>query len=622
MKLDSNVLQTATRTARSVSPPMLLVELEPWHRDFLRNLKDILWPQRRASLNLSSRPGEFWPDVFVRSVLPWRRFMESGGYHVLAIAALLFVPRFWPHAAAVMRPVSRPEDVIFYSAAEYLPPLDTGTKHTLARQKGEPAYATQPILSVPPDSDNRKQTIVTPPDVKLNHDVPLPNVVAWKPVQPAVPLAATENLSRSVTLPTLPQRVIAPAPQVAATAVRQAAMLEPQVVAPAPKLAAAPEIRGLRVPQAAVVPPPPEIQADTARRLGDINIGHQNVVAPAPRLPVSEQHTVQLAQAGLGTAAPIAPAPTVPEDFSRKLSAGPASNEQVVAPAPVLPAQQGISRRAEASLGGKVAVVPPAPSVHELRSQRGGGSLVALNLHPLPPATAVAAPVGNRRGTFAATPEGKPNASGSPDIRGEQTNATGAANKNAEGLPAGLHVGASPAPTAGTDHAANAPVLSADVTPPRVGTPQRIAREVSEDQASETERKVFGDRKFYSMTLNLPNLNSAGGSWVIRFAELKDAAGKGPLIAPEAVKEVDPGYPLELMRHNIGGTVTLYAVIRSDGSVGDVRVLDGVDDRLDQYACQALLHWKFLPAMRDGNAIPLAAVVKIPFRPSRSSFAF
>jgi hypothetical protein len=29
---------------------------------------------------------------------------------------------------------------------------------------------------------------------------------------------------------------------------------------------------------------------------------------------------------------------------------------------------------------------------------------------------------------------------------------------------------------------------------------------------SDEERAVFGDRKFYSLTLNMPNLNSAGGT--------------------------------------------------------------------------------------------------------------
>ena len=74
---------------------------------------------------------------------------------------------------------------------------------------------------------------------------------------------------------------------------------------------------------------------------------------------------------------------------------------------------------------------------------------------------------------------------------------------------------------------------------------------------TELEKKVFGDRKFYSMTLNMPNLNSAGGSWVIRFAELKEDSAHGDLVAPLATRKVDPGYPAELMRRNVQGTVTL-----------------------------------------------------------------
>jgi len=56
-------------------------------------------------------------------------------------------------------------------------------------------------------------------------------------------------------------------------------------------------------------------------------------------------------------------------------------------------------------------------------------------------------------------------------------------------------------------------------------------------------------------------------------------------------------------------------VIRSDGSVGDVEVLNGIDDRLDSYARNALAHWHFLPATKNGNPVALQAVVMIPFRP-------
>jgi periplasmic protein TonB len=89
-----------------------------------------------------------------------------------------------------------------------------------------------------------------------------------------------------------------------------------------------------------------------------------------------------------------------------------------------------------------------------------------------------------------------------------------------------------------------------------------------------------------------------------------------------ATQKVDPAYPLEMMRRNVQGTVTLYAVIRNDGSVTDVRVLRGVDDQLDQYARAALAHWRFRPATKNGNAVDLEAVVLIPFKPVRGKSSF
>jgi len=135
---------------------------------------------------------------------------------------------------------------------------------------------------------------------------------------------------------------------------------------------------------------------------------------------------------------------------------------------------------------------------------------------------------------------------------------------------------------------------------------------------------VFGDRKFYSLTLNMPNLNSAGGSWVIRFAELKqdastDSAG---LSAPTATRKVDPAYPLQLMRENVEGTVIVYAVIHANGSVGSVRILRGIDDRIDPFASQAISQWRFRPATKNGAPVDVEATFLIPFRPGRMKAGF
>jgi len=72
-----------------------------------------------------------------------------------------------------------------------------------------------------------------------------------------------------------------------------------------------------------------------------------------------------------------------------------------------------------------------------------------------------------------------------------------------------------------------------------------------------------------------------------------------------------------LIRANVHGMVTLYAVINATGKVTDIRVLDSPDDRLDSYAAQALARWKFMPAVKDGKPVALEAVVEIPFKVQR-----
>ena len=587
MKPASRFSDSALYSADTTLPELrLLVQLEPWAEGFLLNFSDLF--RRKIALELSSTPGAFWPDVFVRSGLPWSKFLQSSICHVAAIALLWGAARFWPQPRLLDRPAFSKDDVISYSPSEYLPPLDTGNQQIQQQEKGEPEYAPQPIISVPPEADNRAQTIVTPPDVKLNHDVPLPNIVAWTQLPGPVPLA--QRSVAEMRLPTSKADVVAPPSRVADAMLQSRVSLQQSVVAPSPEFNSA-NARSVQGAQEAVVAPPPTVDMGAARKLGAINIGHADVVAPAPRLPMAEQRAMSRGAAALGGGALVQPPPT---------------------------------------LGGSGTLTH-------------GGQLIALSIHPASLDAPIDPPVGNRRGTFSATPQGKHGAPGTPDIaRGTEHGGNGTSSGHStSGLPAGLHVGAGPAEQStsvagqgrgdvagGNSPSAQKPEqepeIIAKATPPRVssGSSSRSLAEVSSSSPTDLEKKVFGDRKFYSMTLNMPNLNSAGGSWVIRFAELKNSRDKGDLAAPVAVQKVDPAYPLELIRRNVQGTVTLYAVIRSDGSVGEVRVLRGVDDRLDAYARAALTHWRFQPATKNGNAVDLEAVVAIPFRVSRTKSGF
>ena len=598
----SSVRPTA-QMAQTEPLPRLLVELPSRAPVFFSNLRDFVFPRRLAPLELDSAPGEFWPDVFVKRPLPWIRFFQSAIYHGLAGAILVALGHlFAMQPRVVVQPSFDHSQVVYYQAAEYLPPLDTRPQLPSPAVKADPEFSKQPIISVPPEADNPSQTIVTPPKIRLKRNVALPNVVAWadtaqKPrlAIPDAPLTPAADITRLA--PNLEGSVVTPPPDAARLARRRNSVeLQNSVVAPPPDLQASNAHATMPGLQPELIAPPPAVDAASVRRLGDINIAASSVIAPAPQLPVAAQRT--LPGGGLtGSAA-----------------------QQVIAPPPSL------------ATSGSVGASAGSP-----------GRLIALNLHP-----AVGAPpdppAGNRRGSFAATPEGHAGASGSPGSPGG--NATSSAGSHGNGssgsgtsssaktsntLPSGLYVGtpaAKPAATAGdpapkpsTDSVS--PNLVASVRPPRV-TSTRPMQPDSSAKLTEAERAVFNGRKFYSVTLNMPNLNSGGGSWVIRFAELNhestphDANTPAPdLSQPMAIRKVDPAYPLQLMRQNVSGTVILYAVIHADGSVGSVRVLRGVDERLDHFASDAVSQWKFDPATKNGVPVEVEATFQIPFKPTR-----
>jgi TonB family protein len=64
---------------------------------------------------------------------------------------------------------------------------------------------------------------------------------------------------------------------------------------------------------------------------------------------------------------------------------------------------------------------------------------------------------------------------------------------------------------------------------------------------------------------------------------------------------------------HVQGKVRLWAVIGKDGHVGDISLIQHLDDRLDRTAEEALAKWLFQPAVRNGVPIDVDAVFEIPF---------
>lgn len=123
-------------------------------------------------------------------------------------------------------------------------------------------------------------------------------------------------------------------------------------------------------------------------------------------------------------------------------------------------------------------------------------------------------------------------------------------------------------------------------------------------------------RAVYMMAIQMQNITSYSGSWMVWFAEHEPLPGAPPLEMrpPDPLRKVDPKYIADAVLERVEGTVRLSAVIRKDGRVDSVELLKHLDDRLDKSAEEALAKWQFEPALRDGTPVDVDAVFEIPFR--------
>jgi len=568
-------------------------ELEPWHREFFRNLGDLLLRREPPPVETTARPVPLRRNYFIETGADLTSIVESYGAHIAFVTVVYLVCTlpFFNRAPQLHSPLDNTE-LTYVPLSEYLPPINTAARAAMKPRHGAPKLAKQEILSVPANPDNNHQTIITPPKLKLDHDVALPNIVAWTPVPAAQPIAASARTVSQLKVPQLEPDVVAPTADLARLKVKTP-QLEPEVVPPSADVAKLTTKLQMPALQPSVVAPP--LSADQLKlKTGDINMAQLEPQVAAPKLPVAPQRA---ADAG---------------DSAAKAAANTAAKN-----------------------------VPPSPNLQGLGNGPGQGQLIALGLNPADVRGPITPPGGNRSGEFHASPIGKADAPGTPNVAGTGTADQGGGRGAGNGVPAGIMVGAPPpgattSAVAGTPNGAGGARASGTPSTADLDARKRIIAEamkpslpsirdrvapspaaappLAEDPDASIEQRVFGSKRYYSLIMNMPNLSSATGSWIIRFAELRQSDDKGPLTAPVATTKVDPAYPPDVLRDRIEGTVTLYAVIGTDGKVDGIRVLQSLDSRLDANAVHALYSWRFRPGMKNGEPVPIEAVVQIPFR--------
>lgn len=563
-----------------------------------------------ATVKITARPARFWPDVFIASTFPRRGLVDSVLAHALILLGGYFVmySPLLSHPPTLQQTISHTQ-LTYYNVSEYLPEIqssevaDQNVRARVADRESpaDPTYAPQEIISVPKDADNDRQTIAMPTNVRLHTDIPLPNVVAAMPnlVQPLELPASQSKTPEEVAAPklTVPPEIL----HLATSASMPKLAEQPIEVAQGPALMK--READVAAPKLVVKPGLPEVQAR----------------ATTPSLA---QQPIQIAQVDRRKRQDQSPDVAAPTVSSK---AGGPSAPQMQSSVAMPRFNPGVETQTHSS-DGRIAAVP------DISAQRSS-QMIALNAHPADIRGPVELPNGNRRGEFASGPAGRPEASGAPAT---VTGSVGAHSSDANSTTAGITIAPGPKPSAAPTHV---PVVSSpNAIAPRSGDmtvrdklmaaarptpdlpPLRTAREPHETPPTAIEKKVFGEKKYYTLTINMPNLNSSTGSWIIRFAELHPSGERGDLAAPVATSKADPAYPQDLMHDRVEGTVVLYAVIRADGSIGEVRVLNSVQDQLDSNAIVALRRWHFEPGSKNGKPVEVEAVVQVPFRVRKLAF--
>lgn len=243
--------------------------------------------------------------------------------------------------------------------------------------------------------------------------------------------------------------------------------------------------------------------------------------------------------------------------------------------------------------------------------------VIALSAAPAPPAPVANVPQGNLAARVSISPEGsKPGTPG-----GAKTSGTGS-----NSLPASVSItgGNSRSPVGANGTRLNLGLGSKPSLPSRPDPSNSIRKGpsvVGDIDPSVPPDKILSGKEVYTMHIDMPNLTSVSGSWVLNFAQLDERLSRtaqqqnqSRLSAPVLERKVDPKYPPAAVKAHVEGEVILYAIIRKDGSVDSIQRVRGLETQLDQNAMAALKEWKFSPAMLDGAPVDIEAVVHIPFR--------
>lgn len=369
-----------------------------------------------------------------------------------------------------------------------------------------------------------------------------------------------------------------------------------------------PNILAIRMPEVTRPFVTPQIKRPDAARV--------DLPADAPQLP-AKLEAVKLTDEQRVTKKFIPPPAKVPEKLRQVAAPADAPRfEARATSAPVLNAYFRTPARPFTAPPAKVssvvtkepAIEPPPDPIYNSRDL----SVVVAGLNPSmsPPAL----PANSSPARFSAGPQVSPEgADASGDRRGLAVpDLYVAGAKDPRDIKTELLAQAFAAPTSPLSLRAAARMAGPHAAAQEEASPVSLGGAVKVSGAPD---KRFDGRDVYMMAIQMPNLTSWSGSWLMWYADrTARSAGEFPVSPPLAHRKVDPKYVASARADGIEGTVRLACIIGIDGHVYSIEIVHGLDDRLNAAAEEALSKWEFTPAARQGIPVEVDVLVEIPFR--------
>ncbi len=347
--------------------PKLLVEWSPRWQEFVTSIGPAF---------ARSRPrlaGEA-PDT----LMPYRGMLKSFLMQFLLLFAAIVMPheinRLRPYAA----PKVRPYEVIYYSGDELPRTQDLGGAQSGAtgRAGGQEAHHRTQTIHVARGGSLTPQ-VVDAPNLKLpSSSDAVANLLAVK-ANPGPPPA--EGLRSSLTAPSLPANVLAPAQVNVTREQSRGGIALNSVVPPAPSVRSDHTLYTPALDPSSIAPAP-RVSRDRTSSAPSLNA---NVISPAST-------SVSRDRARSTPALSASIIPPAPAAAGREVSPSRVQmNDVAVVPPPVSAPERESGRNAKLNLPAPSVIAPPpsADSARDLRRLESGAGAASASVVPPPPAT-------------------------------------------------------------------------------------------------------------------------------------------------------------------------------------------------------------------------------------------